>query len=387
MNQVRYGVIGLGNMGSAYVEMFAAGQIRNGVLGAVSDRKPERFAQVQAQFSVPPVCYTDYHEMLTGGQVDAVIIALPHYLHPVIAQEAFAAGVHVLTEKPAGVYTKAVREMNKAAAESGLQFGIMFNQRMRPIYRKTHELVQSGAIGAIKRSIWVVTDWYRTQAYYDSGSWRTTWKGEGGGVLLNQCPHNLDLWQWIVGMPTRISAECYVGKYHHIEVEDDVVIHTEYANGATGTFITTTGECPGTNRLEISGDRGKITVEKNTIQLIQLHESERVHCFSSPDPFSVPLYSVTDFTFPETERSHEDLLQNFTDSLLTHTKPEVPGEVGIASLTISNGAYFSAWQGGIWLDLPFDEDRYYEMLQDKIAHSTFQKTVREARFSTKGTYG
>lgn len=166
--------------------------------------------------------FTDYRQLLNSGLIDAVIIATPHYLHPPIAIEAFGHGLHVMTEKPAGVYTAQVQEMNQAAKESGKVFGIMYNQRTNPLFQEMRQIVKSGRLGELKRSVWIITNWYRTQAYYNSGSWRATWEGEGGGVLLNQCPHNLDLWQWIFGMPSRIRGFCQYGRWHDIEVEDEV---------------------------------------------------------------------------------------------------------------------------------------------------------------------
>ncbi len=223
-----------------------------------------------------PHCFTNAGEMLDSGLVDAVLIALPHYDHPVYAQKnVFERKIHVLTEKPSGVFARQVREMNEAADRSGVKFGIMFNQRTNPIYIKAREIVKSGLLGEPKRLVWIITNWYRTQAYYDSGTWRASWNGEGGGVLLNQAPHNLDLWQWIFGMPKRVRAFCSVGKYHNINVEDDVTIYGEYDNGATATFITTTGEAPGTNRLEISGDCGKIIIEDGRLKWWRLSVPER----------------------------------------------------------------------------------------------------------------
>ena len=182
--------------------------------------------------------------MFASGLIDAVLIATPHYLHPTIAIDGFSSGLHVLTEKPAGVYTNQVQQMNDAAKASDRVFGIMYNQRTNPQFQKIREIIKSGRLGECKRFIWIITNWYRTQAYYDSGTWRATWAGEGGGVLINQCPHNLDLWQWMFGMPTRVRATCHYGKWHNIEVEDEVTAYAEYANGASAVFITTTGEAP-----------------------------------------------------------------------------------------------------------------------------------------------
>lgn len=205
--------------------------------------------------------FTDTDELYKSGLCDVVIIAVPHYDHPSLAIKAFEHGLNVITEKPAGVYTKQVLEMNEAAEKSGKLFGIMYNQRTNPMYQKIRELVKNGDLGHIKRISWIITDWYRCQCYHDSGAWRSTWKTEGGGALINQNPHQLDLWQWMFGMPDKITSFVSFGKYYDIEVEDDVTAFMEYENGTTGTYITSTGESPGTNRLEIACDMGRIVVE------------------------------------------------------------------------------------------------------------------------------
>ncbi|MBO6052979.1 MAG: Gfo/Idh/MocA family oxidoreductase, partial [Clostridia bacterium] len=266
MEKVRFGVIGIGNMGSGHVQNLAAGRIPGAELTAVCDIKPARLEWAKGVCGDAPVSYfEDSHALITSGLADAIIIATPHYYHPIIGIDAFENGLNVLSEKPIGVYTKKVVEFMDAAKKSGKTFGIMYNQRTDHFYQKMREMVKNGELGQLKRCVWIITDWYRTQAYYNSGGWRATWAGEGGGVLMNQCPHNLDLWQWIFGMPSAIYANCEYGKYHDIEVEDDVTAMAKYPNGATGVFITTTGEYPGTNRLEVAGDRGKIVVEGGKI--------------------------------------------------------------------------------------------------------------------------
>ena len=240
MNEVRIGIVGIGNMGSAHAKSILAGNVARLTLGAVCDIAPEKLSWASENLPGVPQ-FSDYHEMFASGLIDAVLIATPHYLHPTIAIDGFAAGLHVLTEKPAGVYTNQVQQMNDAAKASDRVFGIMYNQRTNPQFQKIREIIKSGRLGECKRFIWIITNWYRTQAYYDSGTWRATWAGEGGGVLINQCPHNLDLWQWMFGMPTRVRATCHYGKLHNIEVEDEVTAYAEYANGASAVFITTTG--------------------------------------------------------------------------------------------------------------------------------------------------
>ncbi|MCC2683264.1 MAG: oxidoreductase, partial [Paenibacillaceae bacterium] len=275
MGKLRIGVVGLGNMGSGHLKYLGKDEVSGAELTAVCDNRPEQLERAKKTLKESVRGFSSTEEMFASGSVDGVIIATPHYYHSPMAIEAFKHGLHVLSEKPAGVYTKQVREMNEAAAKSGKVFGIMFNQRTNPIYQKLRDLISSGELGEIRRTNWIITNWYRSQSYYDSGGWRATWAGEGGGVLLNQDPHQLDLWQWTVGMmPTRVRAFCQFGKYRNIEVEDDVTAYVEYANGATGVFITTTGEAPGTNRYEISGDRGKIVIENNQMTFHRLRVPE-----------------------------------------------------------------------------------------------------------------
>lgn len=360
MDKIRLGIIGMGNMGSGHFANVSAGKCPSVEVTAVCDINAEKIADDSKFGSVKR--FTDYKECLDSGMIDAALIAVPHYDHPTIAIECFKRGIHVLTEKPAGVYARQVREMNDEAEKSGVKFGIMFNQRTNPIYAKAREIVQSGQLGQPKRLVWIVTNWYRTQAYYDSGSWRATWNGEGGGVLLNQAPHNLDLWQWIFGMPKRIRAFCTVGKYHNIGVEDDVTIYGEYENGATAVFITTTGEAPGTNRLEISGDRGKIVVEQGKLKWWKLKTPEREFCFAAKEGFVSPETEYEEFTAPEPE-GHPQVLEAFAQSILNGTPMIANGAEGINSLSISNAAYLSAWTDD-WAEIPTDEALFEKYLID-----------------------
>ena len=385
METIRYGVIGLGNMGLRHVEWLSK-QIKGAALTAICDVKEERLADARERCGGIAREYTDYHALLNCGEIDVVLIATPHYLHPVIAKEAFALGLNVLTEKPAGVYTKAVREMNEAAEKSGKLFGIMYNQRVNPVYQKAREMVQNGELGELKRCVWIITNWYRSQMYYNSGGWRATWAGEGGGVLLNQCPHNLDLWQWIFGLPKRVRASCYTGKYHDIEVEDDVTIYAEYENGATASFITSTGECPGTNRLEISGDRGKIVIEDNILTFWKLDCAERKFCFESTEAFATPKTEKIVIDTSGENLEHRGILQNFTDALLFGTPLLAPGEEGIRGLEISNAAFLSSWTDD-WVQIPVDEDKFYSLLKQRIASSKEKENVVEVVSDTAGSYG
>ncbi len=360
MEKIRLGIVGLGNMGSGHFYNVFGGKCSSVEITAVCDINPEKLEKAK---DYPTVArFIDYNEMLDSGLVDAVLIAVPHYDHPTIAIECFKRKIHVLTEKPAGVYARQVREMNEASEKAGVKFGIMFNQRTNPMYAKAREIVQSGELGELKRMVWIITNWYRTQAYYDSGSWRATWNGEGGGVLLNQAPHNLDLWQWIFGMPKKVRAFCQFGKYHNIDVEDDVTIFGEYENGATAAFITTTGEAPGTNRLEISGDKGKIVIEHGKLSWWKLAVPERKFCFTAKEGFVTPENTYEEFTATEPE-GHPEVLEAFAQAVLNGTEMIAEGKEGLNSLSISNAAYLSTWTND-WAEIPTDEALFEKYLNE-----------------------
>ncbi len=367
MNEVRIGIIGVGNIGSAHARNILDGKIPGMRLTALCDIDADRRDALKKQFPEIPVFETA-EALLASGLTDGVIIATPHYFHPEIAMAAFEAGQHVLTEKPAGVRVSDVVRMNEAADISGKVFGIMFNQRTDPLFAKAREIVQSGALGQRKRFVWIVTNWYRSQAYDNSGGWRATWQGEGGGVLLNQAPHNLDLWQWIFGMPARIRAFCTPGKYHHISVEDDATIYAEYADGSVATFITTTGEAPGTNRLEISGDRGKLVLEQGSLTWYRMDESERAFCYSSSKYFYMPEIHKEVYT-AEPVVGHMEILKNFTRRILYGEPLIAPGQDGLNSLNISNSAYLSAWTED-WSDIPVDTALFDQMLRTQCDRET-----------------
>lgn len=375
MNKIRLGIIGVGNMGSGHLQNVIDGKCPKVEVTAVADINPQKLEN--AKKKLPGLaCFDSAEKMLNSGLIDAVLIAVPHYNHPVYAIECFKRGIHVLTEKPAGVYARQVREMNEAAKKAGVTFGIMFNQRTNPIYKKAREIVQSGALGVPKRLVWIVTNWYRTQAYYDSGSWRATWNGEGGGVLLNQAPHNLDLWQWIFGMPNKIRAFCAAGKYHNIDVEDDVTIYGEYENGATATFISTTGEAPGTNRLEISGDLGKLVLEDGKLKWWKLSTPEREFCFTSKEGFLSPKTEYEEYSEAAPD-GHSTILENFAEAILDGAELIAGGEEGLNSLSISNAAYLSSWTES-WAEIPTDEALFEQHLIELCKKETNKKSGSES---------
>ena len=382
MDSIRVAVIGIGNMGYAHATCLAKKEIQGMCLAAVCDIDDNRLEAFREDYPWVKT-FTDYNDLLQSGETDAVVIAVPHPLHAEIAVKALENNLHVMLEKPADIAVSKVKKLNEIAAKSGRVFGIMFNQRTNMLFQKAREIVQSGQLGELKRSVWIITNWYRTQSYYDSGDWRATWSGEGGGVLLNQAPHNLDLWQWICGMPQAVTAYCDVGKYHDIEVEDDVTIFVRYANGATGTFITSTGEYPGTNRLEISGTKGKIVIENRTLKWWQLQEDERVVCREAADSFVTMETAYTETQQTEQEAAHKGILQNFANAILYGEALLAPGTDGILELTLSNAAYLSAWKGHAEIALPLDCEEFDWLLDERIASSR-QRTAEKGSAASGG---
>lgn len=386
MEKVRMGIIGFGNMGTAHCNNIYSGKIPNMVLAGICDISKERRDCAKKQYPDVPV-FESAEEMFESGLVDAVEIATYHYSHPTIAKEAFAHGINVITEKPAGVYTKQVMEMNEAAEKSGLLFGIMYNQRTNPVYQKIKKMIEEGQLGNLKRVCWIITDWYRPQAYHDSSTWRSTWKTEGGGALINQNPHQLDLWQWMFGMPSRIMSHVSFGKYYDIEVEDDVTAFMEYDNGLTGVYITATGEAPGTNRLEIMGDMGKVVVENNEIKFWRNVVSEREFNKTNKEIFGRPECWKCEVPADKSGgEQHVGIFKDFANVLMNGGKLLAPGVEGIKGLTISNAIHYSAWTGK-WADVKnFPHEEFYELLQEKIKNSTVVKKEQNIVSDTRGTY-
>ena len=392
MEKVRFGIIGVGNMGSGHAKSFLEGKVENGVLAAICDLKPEKIEKIKAMAGAENVAvFSDYKEMLASGLIDAVIVAVPHYFHPQMSIDALNAGIHTICEKPAGVYTKQVKEMNAVAEKSDKLFAIMFNQRTNCTYRKMREMIKDGELGEIKRINWIVTNWYRSQSYYDSGDWRATWRGEGGGVLFNQCPHQLDLLSWVTGMmPKRVRTFCHFGKWHDIEVEDDVTAYLEYENGATGVFVTSTGDAPGTNRFEILGNRGKLVSERVgkdiVLKFFKLEMPEREFNATHTGGFGEPNYEVIDVETDGKNPQHVGILNNFSNAVLGLEPLFVDGKEGINGVQLMDSMLLSTWLND-FVELPIDDDLYLAELQKRIATGRVKEGVRELVLDTEGTYG
>jgi len=366
---VRIGIIGYGGMGSAHAHYLGKGEVPNATLAAICDTSPDARERARQKFGDAVQLFDGADALMDSGAVDAVMVATPHYFHPPLAIAALNKGLHALVEKPAGVYTKQVREMNAVAEKSDKVFGIMFNQRTRPLHQKMRDIVASGELGELRRTHYVITNWFRTQAYYDSGGWRATWGGEGGGVLVNQCPHNLDLWQWICGMPKRVRAFCGFGKRHAIEVEDEVTAYVEYENGATGVFITSTGEAPGSYQFDIAGDRGRLSIEdgklifRRTVQSVDDFLKTSKQGFAQPETWrcEIPVSSGE-------SGEHKAVTTNWVRAISDGTPLLAPGQDGVNGVELANAMLLSAWTDS-WVDLPIDEELFFQTLQEKVRTS------------------
>ena len=384
MNEVRIGIIGIGGMGSNHAKMILSGQVPRLRLTAVADVSQSRLDWAKENLPEDIALFSDGRALIDSGKCDAVLIATPHYFHPEYVVYALEHGVHALSEKPAGVYTKQVRAMNEAAEKSDKVFAIMFNQRTNCVYRKLHEMIESGELGQLKRVNWIITDWYRTQAYYDAAGWKATWDGEGGGVLLNQCPHQLDLLQWLCGLPVKVRAFCYEAKWHDIEVEDDVTAYMEFENGATGVFVTTTGDAPGTNRLELTFEKAKIVCEYDRLTYDRLTVNERDFCRTEKNGFAKPQTERITVETDGRNEQHAGVLKAFTARILDGTPLIADGTEGIRALMLSNAMFLSSWLDRT-VTLPIDEDLFLAELNKRRSTSK-KKEATGIVFDTTGTY-
>jgi predicted dehydrogenase len=362
MKSVRLGIIGTGGMGTHHAKTVLDGKVRGLELAAVCDVNV-------AAFKLAPELprFNDPEAFLDAGLVDAVLIATPHYSHTTLGIAALKRGLHVLVEKPISVHKADAVRLVAAHRGKKQVFAAMFNQRTNAQFMKVRELVHRGDLGEIRRMSWIVTDWFRSDAYYASGAWRATWGGEGGGVLLNQCPHQLDLLQWIFGMPRRVRAFCRFGQYHKIAVEDDVTAYLEFPNGATGVFVTTTGELPGTNRLEIAAENGRLILENGKIDFLRNEVPTTRFCRTTKSRFGGPPTWTVSIPVAGAEwgGQHQIVLQNFADAILERKPLVAPASEGTRSVELGNAMLLSTWLDRT-VEVPIDGRLFERELQKRI---------------------
>ena len=385
MDKVRFGIVGCGNMGTGHSRHFREGSVKNGVLTAVCDINPKKLNAFKERFGDQIKYYENAEEMFKSGECDCVIICTPHYSHTDLAISALDHNLNCIVEKPAGVYTLQVKQMLARAEKSDKILGIMFNQRTNPAFKTMKKMIAEGKIGEIKRTNWIITDWYRTQYYYDTGAWRATWAGEGGGVLYNQAPHQLDLFQWIIGMqPSKVHAFCHYGKWHDIEVEDDVTCYVEYPNGATGVFITTTADAPGTNRFEVTGTLGTLIFENDKLIYKQLEKDERIHCMECDKGFERPSeLPAVNVELEGDNPQHLGILNNIANAILGLEEVYAPAKDGLAGVQLANAMHLSSWLNRA-VTLPIDDELFFDELKKRIAVSKVRDVADDDKVEAQG---
>jgi predicted dehydrogenase len=372
MNNVRIGIAGMGNMGKFHADYLLQGKVNRCELTAVSSTSPARLEPYRQLKT-----FESTEKMINSGAIDAILIATPHYQHTTLGIAALQRGLHVLVEKPISVHKADCERLIAANKDQTLILAAVFQMRTEPRFKKIKSLLTNRELGEITRVNWIITDWFRTETYYSSGGWRATWKGEGGGVLLNQCPHNLDILTWLVGAPSKVRGFCQLGRFHSIEVEDNVTAYLEWPNGATGVFITSTGEAPGSNRLEIVGERGKLVVENQKISFTRNETSMLEFSKTSKAGFAKPEVWNIDVPYDTTAGQHHLLTQNFIDAILDGAPLIAPGSEGIRSVELANAILYSSLENRT-IDMPLDSAAYEAKLKQLIAESKFEKKVGAA---------
>lgn len=374
MDKVRIGIIGMGNMGRFHANDLLDGKVPRGELAAVGSTSPHKLEEYKEK---GVQIFGSGEEMIASGAIDALLIATPHYQHTSLGVAALEAGLHIMVEKPISAHkADAERLIAAAAARPDQVFGAMFQLRVEPRYQKIRELVQGGQLGDLVRVLWIMTDWFRSEAYFQSGGWRATWKGEGGGVLLNQCLHQLDAMQWITGMPSKVRSHVGIGRWHDIEVEDDVTCYMEFANGASGAFITSSGETPGSNRFEIAGTKGRLILENDTLTLTRNEVPSDEWCKTSKIGFQKPETTVEEIPIPGADAAHATLMTNFVNAILDGEALIAPGVEGLGSVELANVMVYSGLLNES-VDLPMDGGAWEVKLNELIANSTHEKKVVE----------
>jgi predicted dehydrogenase len=373
MKNVRLGIVGLGNIGKFHTGYLLDNKISRCTLAAVSDAYAPSLEPFKSRPGVKT--FANCEEMIRSGAIDALVVATPHFLHTTIGIDALKNGLHVMIEKPISAHKADAERLIATAQQHPKQvFAGMFQMRVEPRYLKIRHLIQSGELGTIVRVNWIITDWFRTEAYYASGGWRATWKGEGGGVLLNQCLHQLDMLQWLCGMPARVRGFCQLGRFHNIEVEDNITTYLEWANQATGVFVSSTGEAPGTNRFELCGTRGKVVLENNKLTFTRNDADMIEFSRTSKSGFAKPDVWNVDIPLESANNPHGILMQNFVDAILDGTPLIAPGAEGMGSVELANVLLYSSLLNAS-VELPMDGAAWEKKLNQLIAESRHEKKV------------
>ncbi len=367
----KIGIVGLGPIGGLHADNLLQNKIPGAELACVCEQRPvdeKKFAGLRI--------YNDMDKMLSAGGFDALIIATPSFTHFPLAKKALERGFHALVEKPMALCSEDALELADIAKRSGKVLAVMLNQRTAPLYSKIREMVESGEIGRINRVSWTMSNWYRPDIYFASSSWKGTWKGEAGGVLINQSIHNIDIWAWIFGLPKTLRAWCQFGKYHNIEVEDEVCCRMELSNGASSTFISSTGEYPGSNRLVIAGDKAFVVAESGKLKIFRfVNETLESYTYGTKYIFGSPEVEEEEIEFFGAGEQHAGVVSNFVEAINGDAELLYTPEQGALSLQMANAMLMSAWTNKD-VSFPFDHALYKKMLSEKIAFSHLRENPK-----------
>jgi predicted dehydrogenase len=361
-DSVRFGIVGMGTIGQLHARNLIESRAGRSHLAAVATTRELDLPESVRRFE-------SLDEMLTSGAVDAVVVATPHPTHKLLSEKVLRAGCHLLLEKPIASRIDEARELVDAACAQDRLFGVMHQMRVDPLYVCLRECFQRGDWGALLRFAWTATDWYRPDAYYKAVDWRATWAGEGGGLLVNQCPHDLDLISWIFGLPGEARAFVDFGKHHPIETEDEVHAVMFYPNGRRGTFTASTGEAPGLRRIEIACEKALVVVEGRKLTIQKLESPVGEFSRGSNGIFSKPEHTAEVLEFKPVETPHARIMADFAEAVLEGKPLLAPGKEGLASVELANAFVLSTWENAA-IKLPLDAERYGARLDEKIRAST-----------------
>ena len=357
VDSLRYVVIGVA---ASIFPSHRRAQLAEGInVVAACDNRAEPGKQRAAEIGC--AFYEDYRAMLAETKPDVAIIVTPHPLHPSIAIDCLRAGCHVLVEKPMAIDVASADRMVAEADTCGRTLAINFQHRLRPAVEKARQLVVEGAIGALVRTL-SIEPWFRTAYYYRTADWRAKWTSEGGGVLLNQAPHTLDILCHLAGLPRKVWGWTRT-RYHSIQVEDTAQAMFEYPNGAPGYLTVSTVEVGVAPHLQIIGEKGAIELVGNQLTIYRSTPSSREYMLTSAEMFGKPETSSETLEIPDTSGAHLAVYRDFKAALRDGRQPRCNGREGIMSLELANAITLSSYADRA-VTLPLDRAAYSELLSD-----------------------
>jgi predicted dehydrogenase len=363
------GIIGLGAMGKSHAEIAATTEEM--CLKAVCDSDPSVAKSIAEKTGAR--AFRNAADLIGSCMVDAVIVAVPHPFHARLAISALEAGLGVLCEKPMAVTVMEADRMLEAAQRTKAPLSIMFQHRSNGIFQTAKRIIDEGRLGTLYRTC-LISTCFRSQAYYDSASWRATWAGEGGGVTINQAPHDLDMFTWLGGLPGLVRARSATRR-HDIECEDEVSAILEYPSGAEGYLHFSTNEVPGQNLMEFRGETGRLIIEGGKIRLETSRQGIQEFNDQTRDMWGCPAFAPEDVDPDPTPSSHARIITNFVRHMLKGEPLLMPPEEGLRSMEMIN-ALILGGRTGEPVSIPVDRTRYERFMEELRRGSKPKSRVR-----------